>query len=376
MNNNSIISFNNVDFYYQRQKVINNLSIDIAQGQILSLVGPSGCGKTTLLRLAAGLDRPSSGQITISNNIVADDKIFIAPQQRQCGLVFQDFALFPHFNVEENIAYGLRDMGNNDQQQVIDKILSLTQLQNYRHRAVSALSGGQQQRVALARALAPKPKLLLLDEPFSGLDTRLRDELRDWTLHLIKTAHISAILVTHDPEEAMAMADEIALMRDGHIEQHSIAEDMYQRPASKFVAEFFSETNYFDSKMIDGVIQSPFGRIRVDDVKKQCDVEVIVRPESIVLSPCREDLHVEKVNHVCAEVMEVKFLGRTSVVHLSAMIDDKDKQDKHEIHFHARIQGISDIKPHAHYRIELDDKQLFVFDKSSGQRLDSYLIGV
>ena len=367
----TVLKFNHVDFYRGDIKIIDDFNLSLDSGQILSLVGPSGCGKTTILRLAAGLEKPNKGDISLHGHIIASAHDMLPPQQRDCGMVFQDYALFPHMNVRHNIAYGLRGYDKKEQNKIIDEILELIELQDYQNHMITQLSGGQQQRVALARSIAPRPKILFLDEPFSGLDSRLRDQLRDFTLHMIKQSNISAILVTHDAEEAMYMADDIAVMHQGRILQYGNPQDIYQSPASQFIAGFFSETNHFKAIVRDNIIESPLGKITVDNSQDNDEVSIIIRPESIVLEPCQDALHIEKINHICAKVDAVRFLGRATLVHLTAQITiGHDSQD---VHFHARLSGYIAIKAGSYYRIILDDKSLFVFDHHDN-RLPSALL--
>ncbi len=226
---------------------VDNISFSLTEGEILGLLGPSGCGKTTLLRMIAGFEKPSQGVIELGGRIVADQKTFIPPEKRNTGMVFQDYALFPHLTIADNIAFGLKNSGEKLSSRAINarvaETLDLVGLQGLEKRYPHQLSGGQQQRVALARALAPKPSLILLDEPLSNLDVQVRQRLRHEIRHILKATGISAIFVTHDREEAMVISDTIAVLCQGKLEQINNPEEIYSHPASRFVANLFS--NFF-----------------------------------------------------------------------------------------------------------------------------------
>jgi iron(III) transport system ATP-binding protein len=227
---------------------INGVSLTLAQGELLALLGPSGCGKTTLLRTIAGLEIPDAGRVTLAGQVVAGAGVpSVPPERRKLGMVFQDYALFPHLTVQQNVAFGLTKLRKRApaiaRERVIES-LELVGLTGLERRYPHELSGGQQQRVALARALAPKPTLVLLDEPLSNLDAQVRRRLRQDIRQILKAAGASGVLVTHDREEAMAIADRVAVMREGHIEQLDRPEVLYWQPASRFVASFVAQVNF------------------------------------------------------------------------------------------------------------------------------------
>jgi iron(III) transport system ATP-binding protein len=247
-----ILHLENVTKRFSRHEpaAVDQVTLSLAQGEIISFLGPSGCGKTTLLRLIAGFERPQSGVIAIAESVVAGEGKWVPPERRQVGMVFQDYALFPHLSVQQNIAFGLRQLAKQkqlvetDRQNRIAQVLELVGLAGLGDRYPHELSGGQQQRVALARALAPAPRLILLDEPLSNLDVQVRLRLRQELREILKSSHTSAIFVTHDQEEAMSIADRVAVMRHGRLEQFGTPEVIYGQPASKFVAEFVTQANF------------------------------------------------------------------------------------------------------------------------------------
>lgn len=225
--------------------VVDSLTFDIKENEIFALLGPSGCGKTTCLRLISGFEHADEGKVHVEDQLLESPDQHVAPQDRGIGFVFQDYALFPHLSVIENVAFGLTDIPKHKRLVYAEEVLCRTGMGDYKDRNPSELSGGQQQRVALARAIAPKPKLVLLDEPFSNLDAVLRDSTRKEVRSILKKAGMSALLVTHDQEEALSFADRIAVMNDGKIEQIGTPEEVYYQPKTKFVAQFLGRTNLF-----------------------------------------------------------------------------------------------------------------------------------
>jgi iron(III) transport system ATP-binding protein len=272
-----------------RNSEIFSLRIDRLEaepGSIVCLLGPSGCGKTTTLRLVAGLERPDSGQITIGGEPVAGPEQFVGAEDRRVGLVFQDYALFPHLTVLGNVLFGLSRGSRSARRTAALALLSRLGLDDQAGKYPHMLSGGEQQRVALARALAPNPRLILMDEPFSGLDVVLRNRVRDETLALLKETGTTVLLVTHDPEEAMRMGDKIILMRDGHVEQAGSPTELYRAPCNAFVAEFLGDVNRVRAMSVDGALQSELGPVTgLDSGHVSGDCEILVRPEAIRLSP-------------------------------------------------------------------------------------------
>jgi iron(III) transport system ATP-binding protein len=255
------LSFENVERRYGGNLALDNVSLSIAPGEVVCLLGPSGCGKTTLLRLAAGNERPTSGRVLINEKEVAGPDRFVPPEERSVGLMFQDFALFPHLSIIDNVAFGLKALPKREAEREARAMLTRVGLAHLGDAYPHILSGGQQQRVALARAIVPRPAVLLMDEPFSGLDVQLRDNMQEETLALLRETRATAVIVTHHPEEAMRLADRIAVLRRGRIIQTGTAEDLYDHPAELFVARLFSEINEIAYRAGAGVIDTPFGRV-------------------------------------------------------------------------------------------------------------------
>lgn len=262
-------------------EALRNVDLELEPGKILALLGPSGCGKTTTLRLLAGFEHPDTGTLEIGGRIVSGGKTFIQPEKRKVGMVFQDYALFPHLTVEQNVAYGLARGAKRKGR--VAEVLNLTHLDGLGGRMPHELSGGQQQRVALARALAPEPAVVLLDEPFSNLDATLRARVRAEMRGILKRANATAIFVTHDQEEALSISDEIAVMIDGNILQKAPPEDLYLYPANREVAKFVGEANFIPGVAHEGRVQCVLGDIPALEPVEDGEVEVMLRPESLLL---------------------------------------------------------------------------------------------
>lgn len=270
---------------------VDQFDLTVGSGEILCLLGPSGCGKTTLLRLIAGFEMPDAGRVRIAGATVADAETWVEPEKRRIGFVFQDYALFPHLTVRQNVAFGLREGSRAQRLQHADAVLDLVGLTIFAGRYPHQLSGGQQQRVALARALAPAPAVILLDEPFSNLDAALRGSTRTEVRQILKRTGTTAVLVTHDQEEAMTFADRIAVMRSGHLEQVGTPEGVYGRPETAFVANFLGRTN-----LLRGDGQGSVARTNLGDLAlarpAHGQVMLSVRPEALRFSPNGEGVRV------------------------------------------------------------------------------------
>jgi iron(III) transport system ATP-binding protein len=284
-----LLALHDVTHAYGAQPVVSALSMHLLAGQIGCLLGASGCGKTTVLRLIAGFETPTRGEIRLQGQIVARPGASVPPERRRVGMVFQDYALFPHLDVGANIAFGLQELPATSRQARVDELLSLVGLQGRGHRFPHELSGGQQQRVALARALAPRPDLLLLDEPFSNLDVELRERLSVEVRQILKSTGTTAILVTHDQHEAFAVADVAGIMHEGRIEQWGTPYDLYHRPATRRVAEFVGQGVFVPGTLIGAQqVELELGRLAADaqaSLAGQPDgaaLDVLLRPDDVL----------------------------------------------------------------------------------------------
>lgn len=284
--NMPLLQLDHIHMSYGKQNVIDDVTLEIQEGEIGCLLGSSGCGKTTLLRCIAGFEKPHQGKIQIREKIVNSTSHFIPPEQRHIGMVFQDFALFPHLTVKKNIAFGLSKLSKELKQKRINELLDMIGLSEVSHKFPHQLSGGQQQRIALARALAPKPDLLLLDEPFSSLDVELREQLATEVGKIIKHEGITAILVTHDQHEAFAMADKIGLLHQGKMIQWDTPYNLYHQPTTQYAANFIGQGVMIPGKVVDSKeIVTDLGIIKrkiPNGCQPGCYVDVLIRPDDII----------------------------------------------------------------------------------------------
>jgi len=283
---------------------VNNICLQLHKGDILGLLGPSGCGKTTLLRMIAGFEQPKTGTIKIGEKLVYSPDICTPAEQRDIGIVFQDYALFPHLTVAGNVGFGLKKQPKQVVEKRVSEVLALVQLQGLEKRYPYELSGGQQQRVALARALAPQPQLMLLDEPLSNLDIQVRLQLREEIREILKAAGTSAIFVTHDQEEALVMSDTVGVMRQGHLEQLGTPEEIYTHPASRFVAEFVTQANFLPAHRQGTMWSTEVGCFQFTDKptpNSHDSAELMIRQEDVVLQPA---------NDASVVIRTRRFLGR------------------------------------------------------------------
>ena len=260
---------------------VDDASLCVGRGEVVALLGPSGCGKTTLLRLIAGFVRPDGGCVAVGGRVVAGPGRWIAPEARGVGMVFQDYALFPHLTVAANVGFGL---ARRDRAARVPELLSIVGLSGLERRYPHELSGGQQQRVALARALAPSPELVLLDEPWSNVDPFVRETLRAEVAEVIRPLGVTVLLVTHDREEAFSLADRIVLMRDGRIVQEGSAEELYFGPATRWAAEFVGTANVLPGRLVGELVETAIGAFPANGASRR-DAQVVVRPELLELEP-------------------------------------------------------------------------------------------
>ena len=276
-----LLEFERVSKRFGRTAAVADVSLALKPGEIACLVGPSGCGKTTLLRIAAGIDKPDSGRLLFDGQEMAGPQRFVPPEKRNIGLMFQDFALFPHLSILENVAFGLKNLPREEARTIARHALERVGLAHYAANYPHHLSGGEQQRVALARALVPRPQVMLMDEPFSGLDQRLRESVRAETLTLLRETRASCLLVTHDPVEAMGLADRIFLMRQGHLIQSGTPEQIYRHPADAAAARFFSDTNELRGRVAGEGVATPLGQFPAPRLAPGLEAVVLIRPQGI-----------------------------------------------------------------------------------------------
>ncbi len=299
------------------RRVVDAVSLSVASGQVTCLLGPSGCGKSTTLRMIAGVETPDAGRIMIDGVEVTGPGGLVPPEARSVGLMFQDFALFPHLDVAGNVGFGLR--GDRAARAArVGELLERVNLTGFGAKHPHQLSGGEQQRVALARALAPRPKVMLMDEPFSGLDNRLRDGIRDTTLDILKEEGAAVVLVTHEPDEAMRMADEIALMRGGRVVQRGAPYNVYNAPMDKAAAAFFSDINVIRGISRGALTQTPFGAFLTPGHADGAAVDIVIRPQHLKIDFDRAGRGPNPTPQdgtpAMGTVMRARYLGRESLV--------------------------------------------------------------
>ncbi|MEL6641514.1 MAG: ABC transporter ATP-binding protein [Pseudomonadota bacterium] len=311
------LEIQNLTKEFAGRRVVNDVSLTVMPGQVTCLLGPSGCGKSTTLRMIAGVEGPDDGSIQVDGQVVCDAQTSLPPEARAIGLMFQDFALFPHLTVRQNVGFGLK--GNRAEVgRRVDDMLAKVGMGRHAERYPQELSGGEQQRVALARAVAPKPRVMLMDEPFSGLDDRLRDEVRDETLDVLKDEGTAVLLVTHEPGEAMRMADEIALMRDGAIVQQGAPYTIYNTPVDIEAAAFFSDINVIEGEVQGALTETPFGMFLTPGLADGAKVAIAIRPQHLKIDFDREgrgpNPTAEEGMPARGIVQRARFMGDVSLV--------------------------------------------------------------
>ena len=299
-----------VERRYGASLALAGLSLDIAPAEVVCLLGPSGCGKTTLLRVAAGIERPTAGRVLINDQEVAGPDRFVAPEKRNVGLMFQDFALFPHLTILANVAFGLRSLPREDARREALAVLARVGLERYANDYPHILSGGEQQRVALARAIVPRPAVMLMDEPFSGLDVQLRERLQEETIGLLRETRATCLIVTHAPAEAIRLGDRIAVMRAGRLIQAGKAEALYRNPADLFVARLFSEINEIPLSVEGGALRTPIGTFAVPGLDEGDAAILCIRRRSIRVGPAGKGLP--------GRVLQARFQGDLAVLEIAA----------------------------------------------------------
>ncbi len=346
------LTLENVSRRFGDIMALDGIDLDTAPGQVVSLLGHSGCGKTTLLRIAAGVEVPSGGRVLIDNKAVASDDVFLPPERRSVGLMFQDYALFPHLSVLKNVMFGLTALDRQGAEAEARAALSRVGLHHLADAFPHEISGGEQQRVALARAVVPRPGILLMDEPFSGLDARLRDSVRSETLTVLRETGATAIVVTHDPEEAMRMSDWIVLMRSGRIAQQGTPEDLYNRPQSLFAARFFSPLNEVAAVIRAGIAETACGSFAADGLAEG-EAIVAIRPQGIMISG-----RGNQEEGLAGRIMSRHFLGE--VDHFDVAVEGLDT------YLRARGRADSDLLPGSSVQVRFDPRDILVFAGEAG----------
>ncbi len=336
---------------FGRTRVLDDVSCTVEPREIVCLLGPSGCGKTTLLRLAAGLERVQTGAIKLHGQTVGEPGWHVPPESRRIGLMFQDYALFPHLTIAENVAFGISGLPAGRRRPRVHEVLFQVNMQAYADSYPHTLSGGQQQRVALARVLAPKPEVVLLDEPFSGLDETLRNQVREETLRVLRQAGTAVLMVTHHPEEAMFMSDRMMVMGPGGIiHQAGAPAKVYANPANRFVATFFGRTNLMSGVVRNGVVDTPLGSVAAGGRGEGCAVDVVFRSNGVNLSTTDDQ--------ACpVEIVSARPVGQDTRVQFRLAGDEAGAT------YLCRVPGIFTTDGSAQVTARLDPAGAFVFHR-------------
>jgi iron(III) transport system ATP-binding protein len=339
------LAFEGVSQVYGSLRAVDGVSLAVGAGELVCLLGHSGCGKTTLLRIAAGVENPTEGHVFLDKREVTGPKLFLPPEQRGIGLMFQDYALFPHLSIIDNVKFGLRDLSARDAEIAAKRALSRVGLEHYAADYPHVLSGGEQQRVALARSIAPRPGVLLMDEPFSNLDRRMRDAIRDETVAILRETGATTIVVTHDPEEAMKIADRIVLMQAGRIVQEGAAEEIYRRPIDILAARFFCDFNEVEGVSRGGRVETPIGLFPAPDLPDGTSAIVCIRPQGVRLAGAGFCLP--------GRLLSRRFLGEVDLVQVAVQGLENPLQ--------ARVRGLLPAQPGEDVGVDIDPAEVLVF---------------
>lgn len=354
-----VLSINNLSKKFDSRFAVHQASWSATSGQIICLLGHSGCGKTTMLRLIAGLETPTSGCIQFNQKTLWSEHEQQATEDRNIGLVFQDYALFPHLSVLENVMFGLNKVPKNQRKQIAEQALQHVSMHHHMHSFPYTLSGGEQQRIALARALAPNPNVLLMDEPFSNLDHRLRDQIRKSTIDLLKKMESTAVIVTHDPEEALQIADQIILMHQGKIIQIGSPKQLYLQPQSLFAARYFSSLNEITTQYRDGRLHTVFGSCILPEhllnIQNQ-EISCFIRPHQVQVS------RIAAVDTVKATVVSTSFTGNGYHLNL--------KLEQGSIVLSAQVGYLEDYSENEQVYLSVDLTEVFFFTSNKKPSTD------
>ncbi|MGI9382736.1 MAG: ABC transporter ATP-binding protein [Methyloligellaceae bacterium] len=342
----SRLTFEHVSRRYGPAAAVSDITLDVPPGEILCLLGPSGCGKTTLLRLAAGVERPTAGRILLDEQEVAGPERYVPPERRGIGLMFQDFALFPHLTIVDNVAFGLKELSRSEARLAAGAALERVGLGHYADDYPHILSGGEQQRVALARAIVPRPSVLLMDEPFSGLDSRLRDIMREETLAILRETRATCMIVTHAPEEAMRMGHRIALMRDGRLIQVGTAEALYHAPVDIDAARMFSDLNEIACRVTSGKVETALGVYDANGLADGAEALLCLRQRDVrIVGPEKGHL---------GRVLAARFLGDFALLEIG--VEGLDEP------LLVRVRESKAAKPGTEVGVEIDTTDILVFE--------------
>ncbi|MGE8942800.1 ABC transporter ATP-binding protein [Leptospira interrogans] len=343
------LTFDAVERRFGDVFALKGVSLDIEPGEVVCLLGPSGCGKTTLLRIASGIERPTAGRVLINDREVAGPARFEPPEARNVGLMFQDFALFPHLTILQNVAFGLRSLPAEEAAREARAVLARVGLERYAESYPHILSGGEQQRVALARAIVPRPSVMLMDEPFSGLDVQLRESMQEETLGLLRETRATCMIVTHHPEEAMRLGDRIAVMQRGRIIQLGKAEELYHHPNELFVARLFSEVNEVPCRVENGAVRTPVGTFPAPGIANGGRAILCLRHRGIQVKPAGQGLP--------GRILQMKFLGDVGRVEIAVQ--------GFQAPIKARVHESEGWQKGAEVSIEVDPSRVLLFPAES-----------